>query len=334
MACPKLNPPEKRMPRKAFAAWALDESVRTSSSSGGVYSVLGEHILEQGGVITGCRFDRDLVLKNEISDQPGGTARFRGSKYVQSYPDEIYRKVEQELLNGKTVLFVSTPCQVAGLLKYPGLPTENLITCDLVCHGVTSQKTFRKYLDWHLLSPDPERSVIAFRDLNGWGDYYIRILEQDALVWRSNDTSNEFIRAYLSCSSSDEACYTCPYARMERIGDLTLADFWGLGKSVPFNDDPSRGCSLILVNTKKGEKLLHAVQDKLFLQERSTEEARMGNGQLRFPIPRSPIRDTFFLMEWSSVVREMNYENHFALGRILSKYLRKMRKLFGADCDR
>lgn len=333
-ACPVLNPPEKRTPRKAFAAWAQDESMRTSSSSGGVCSVLGEHILEHGGVITGCRFDRNLILKNEISDQPGDTARFRGSKYIQSYPDAIYRKVEQELLNGRTVLFVSTPCQVAGLLRHPGLPTENLITCDLVCHGVSSWKTFRKYLEWHLLSPDPDRSVIAFRDLKGWGDYYIRILEQDTLVWRSDDTTNEFIRAYLSGSSSNEACYTCPYARMERIGDLTLADFWGLGRNVPFHDDPSRGCSLILVNTEKGEKLLQAAQNKLFVQERSTEEARMGNGQLRAPVPRPPIRDTFFLMEWNSVAREMNYVNHFVFGRILRKCLRKMRKFFGAKGDR
>ena len=121
---------------------------------------------------------------------------------------------------------------------------------------------------------------------------------------------------------------------MERIGDLTLADFWGLGRNVPFHDDPSRGCSLILVNTEKGEKLLQAAQNKLFVQERSMEEARMGNGQLRAPVPRPPIRDTFFLMEWNSVAREMNYVNHFVFGRILRTCLRKMRKFFGAKGDR
>ena len=301
--------------------------MRTSSSSGGVCSVLGEHILEHGGVITGCRFDRNLILKNEISDQPGDTARFRGSKYIQSYPDAIYRKVEQELLNGRTVLFVSTPCQVAGLLRHPGLPTENLITCDLVCHGVSSWKTFRKYLEWHLLSPDPDRSVIAFRDLKGWGEYYIRILEQDTVVWRSDDTTNEFIRAYLSGSSSNEACYTCPYARMERIGDLTLADFWGLGKDIPFEGDPSKGCSLILVNTEKGRDLLHSVKDRLFLEERTSEEARTGNGQLRNPAPRQPMRDTFYKMDWAEIAPKINYGKPSPLRKLLRACKRTARNL-------
>ena len=116
--CHVLNPPEKRMPGKAFAAWSLDDSVRTSSSSGGVYSVLGEYVLRNGGIIGGCRFDQNMVLKHELCDVPGCTAHFRGSKYVQCFTDGIYRKIKNELKNGKTVLFAATPCQVAGLLAY------------------------------------------------------------------------------------------------------------------------------------------------------------------------------------------------------------------------
>ena len=95
--CHVLNPPEKRMPEKAFAAWSLDDSVRTSSSSGGVYSVLGEHVLRNGGIIGGCRFDQNMVLKHELCDVPGCTVRFRGSKYVQCFTDGIYRKIKNEL---------------------------------------------------------------------------------------------------------------------------------------------------------------------------------------------------------------------------------------------
>ena len=95
--CHALNTPEKRMPRKAFAAWSLDESIRTSSSSGGIYSILGEYVLRNGGVISGCRFDRDMVLKHELCDDPGCTARFRGSKYVQCLTDGVYRKINHSL---------------------------------------------------------------------------------------------------------------------------------------------------------------------------------------------------------------------------------------------
>ena len=306
-ACHALNPPEKRLPEAVFAAWSLNESVRTSSSSGGVYSVLGEHVLENGGVISGCRFDGDMVLKHELCDQPGGTVRFRGSKYVQCFTDGIYRKIKQELANGRIVLFTGTPCQVAGLLTYLGRPYEKLITCDLVCHGVPSQRIFKSYLERHNLSPDPARSVIAFRDLKGWGDFYIRISEQDGLQWRSDDDTNEFLRAFLSGFDYNEACYGCPYACIERTGDLTLADFWGLGKNIPFTGDPSKGCSLILVNTEKGRDLVRRVQDKLFLEERTLEEARQGNGQLRNPVSRQAMRDVFYQMDWGSIARKINY---------------------------
>ena len=328
--CHVLNPPEKRSPEKAFAAWSADDSVRTSSSSGGVYSVLGEYVLGNGGVISGCRFDDKMVLKHDLCNQPGGTVRFRGSKYVQCYTDGIYRKIKKTLADGRTVLFTATPCQVAGLRTYLGRPYEKLITCDLVCHGIPSQKIFRSYLERHHLSPDPDRSVIAFRDLKGWGDFYIRISERGDVKWRSNDANNEFIRAFLSGYDYNEACYTCPYACMERTGDLTLADFWGLGKDIPFNGDPSKGCSLILVNTEKGRNLLHSVKDKLFLEERTLAEARTGNGQLRNPAPRQPMRDTFYKMDWAEIAPKINYGKPSPLRKLLRACKRAARNLLNS----
>lgn len=315
--CPVLNPQEKRMPEKAFAAWSLDDSVRSSSSSGGVYSVFGEYVLENGGVISGCRFDGDYVLKHELCDLPGGTKLFRGSKYVQCFTDGIYRKIKKALADHKTVLFTATPCQVAGLLAFLGHSPENLITCDLVCHGIPSQKIFRSYLKRHNLCPDPARDEISFRDLKGWGDYYIRLSSGGELRWLSDDTNNEFIRAFLSGYDDNEACYACPYACVERVGDLTFADFWGLGKNVPFSGDASRGCSLIFVNTEKGRKLLQAVQDKLFLEERTIEEAREGNGQLRNPVQRPLMRDVFYQMDWAEIAKKINYGKPSPLRKLL-----------------
>ena len=325
--CHVMNPPERRSPKKAFAAWSTDDSVRMSSSSGGVYSVLGEYVLVMGGMISGCRFDADMVLKHELCDQQGGTIRFRGSKYVQSYTDGIYRKIKQLLKDGCTVLFTATPCQVAGLLTYLGRSYQNLITCDLVCHGISSQKLFRSYLERYHLPLDPERSVIAFRDLKGWGDYYIRIMEQDSLQWRSDDTTNEFIRAYLSSCCCNEACYSCSYACLDRTGDLTLADFWGLGKDIPFDGDPSRGCSLILVNTEKGEMLLQAVRDKLFLEERTLEEAMLGNRQLRAPISRPPMRDLFYQLDWAEISSKVNCGKPSLIRKLLRICKRTAKKL-------
>ena len=329
--CHVLNPPEKRIPEKAFAAWTLDDSVRSSSSSGGVYSALGESVLEHGGVISGCRFDKEMVLKHELSGTPGSTGSFRGSKYVQCFTDGIYRGIKKALAEGKKVLFTATPCQVAGLLTFLGRPYENLITCDLVCHGIPSQKIFRSYLTRHGLSPDPDRDVVAFRDLKGWGDFYIRLSENGTLKWRSDDANNEFIRAFLSGCNYNESCYECPYAGMERVGDLTLADFWGLGKNVPFSGDTSHGCSLVLVNTEKGGKLLQAVRDRLFLEERSIEEARQGNGQLRNPVERPPMRDVFYQLDWAEIAKKINYGNPSPLRRLLRVCKRTVFRALGLN---
>ena len=319
------------MPQHAFAAWSLDESVRTSSSSGGVYSVLGEHVLRNGGVIGGCRFDKDLVLKHELGDAPGCTAQFRGSKYVQCFTDGIYRKIEGELKQNRTVLFTATPCQIAGLRAYLKKPYENLIACDVVCHGVPSQKIFRSYLTRHRLSPDPDQSRIAFRDLNGWGDFYVRIAGPDGAEWTADDANNEFIRAFLSGYDYNEACYSCPYACMERTGDLTLADFWGLGKTVPFDGDASHGCSLILVNTDRGAELLREVRDRLFLEERTLEEARQGNGQLRGPVQRPPMRDDFYKMDWETIAPRINYGKASPLRRALRAFRRAVANTLGLN---
>lgn len=332
--CHALNPPEKHTPGRAFAAWALDDFVRTTSSSGGVYSVLGEYVLGIGGMISGCRFDGDMVLKHELCGVPGATGGFRGSKYVQCFTDGIYRKIGKELKEGKNVLFTATPCQAAGLLAFLGRPYDNLIVCDLVCHGIPSQKIFRSYLKRHDLSPDPDRDVIAFRDLKGWGDFYIRISDGDELKWRSDDANNEFIRAFLSGCCYNEACYACPYACMERVGDLTLADFWGLGRSVPFDGDVSRGCSLVFVNTEKGDRLLQAVRDKLFLEERTPEEARQGNGQLRKPAPRPPMRDSFYRMDWSEIAPKINYGKPSPFRKLLRSCKRAIFHALGVDRGR
>ena len=329
--CHAETPPEKKMPRKAFASWSLDESIRTSSSSGGIYSILGEYVLQNGGVISGCRFDRNMVLKHELCDIPGCTARFRGSKYVQSLTDGIYRKIRDALKTNRTVLFVATPCQIAGLLSFLGQPYENLIVCDLVCHGIPSQKVFRSYLTRHGLSPDPDRSVVAFRDLKGWGDFYVRVSEPDGAEWKADDQTNEFIRAFLPGYNYNEACYSCPYACMERVGDLTLADFWGLGKTIPFEGDPSHGCSLIFVNTDKGSKLLQEVRDRIFLEERPVEEAMEGNGQLRRPMQRPPMRDEFYHLDWETIAPRINYGKPFPFSRALRACKRALLNMLGGN---
>ena len=83
-----------------------------------------------------------------------------------------------------------------------------------------------------------------------------------------------------------DACYSCPYAKTERCGDITLGDFWGLKKSISPADRKSSGTSVVLVNTEKGRHLLSDIVSALKIEERPIEEAVSGNPQLRRPSHR------------------------------------------------
>ena len=118
---------------------------------------------------------------------------------------------------------------------------------------------------------------------------------------------------------------------MERVGDLTLADFWGLGKTIPFKGDPSHGCSLIFVNTDKGSKLLQEVRDRIFLEERPVEEAVEGNGQLRRPMQRPPMRDEFYHLDWETIAPRINYGKPFPFRRALRACKRALLNMLGGN---
>lgn len=278
--CPANHLPELKLPDRAFAAWSLDRDEHTRSSSGGLASVLTRKTLEAGGVVYGCssRLTEEGVVHARV-DRIEDAETLRGSKYLQSKIGDSYKKVRDDLSAGRQVLFIGTPCQVGGLRAFLGREYEKLLTVDLICHGTPPQKLF--YEDTGLRPGDPEDLRISFRSPDG---FYIRVFSRNgALVYERQEYNSLFYLGFSKNLFLRECCYTCPYARLDRTADITIGDFWGLGKDAPFSHSTKDGVSVVLPCTEKGKAVLDALRGELFLEERDVKEAVGGNGCLDHP---------------------------------------------------
>ena len=265
---------------QVYAAWSTDEQVHHSSSSGGVFSELARHILQQGGVVCGCEWGERWTPRHVIVRDWEGVARLRGSKYIPSFVDEhCYREIIELAKAGTPVLFCGTPCQVAGLnLIAPPSARENLILVDLVCHGVPSLISFWSYLDWKFGSRE-QVSYFSFRNKE-ISVQTICALTHNGLKYLAAAGSDVWFRlAMVSHLFLQRACFNCHFGTCHRWGDLTLGDFWG----IPEEWHSAIGDSVVLASTSKGRKVLaHLIgNDQLTHKQSDIKTASKRIGRLR-----------------------------------------------------
>lgn len=295
--CPVLNPiqcNDVAMPR-VYACWNRDESIRSSSSSGGMFTALAEQVIDAGGVVFGVAFDGHMRVKHVAAETHGDLARLRGSKYVQSYVGLSYVKAEAFLRRNKAVMFFGTPCQIAALRASLGQIPDNLITCDLLCHGVPSPDLFAKYIGYLERRFGARVTSVDFRHKRiGWQLPSTVATFDNGRQIILNDIADSFMYGFSRNLSLRPACYRCTYASSRRIGDVTIGDFWGIGESAPFHHHTRNGVSLVLANSEKGIRLLENGGDKFVCQERTLDEARRRGMALVGPRPEPRSREQFF----------------------------------------
>lgn len=282
--CPVNKDVERPTVQKAFAVVHKNPDVVNDSTSGGAFTAFAKLMLQKSGVIYGCSMDNFQVHHIRV-DKEEKLIRLRGSKYVQSNTEDTYRQAESDLRNGKTVLYSGTPCQIAGLKKFLGKPYENLFTIDIICHGVGSQKYFDKFLD-DLARRLGKVLEIKFRSKRyvGWscGGMVVSLSEKgNKNVQPFYNHENYYYSYFLSGDIYRKSCYSCPYASMERQGDITLGDFWGV-ESLKLTINSYRGCSLVLANSEKGERVLKQLSD-IECVEVKLKDAMKHNSQLVHP---------------------------------------------------
>lgn len=303
--CPVLHSElcKNDVPQQVFAAYNTDDNVLKGSSSGGVFPALAHGILEQKGIVFGASYHGPTCVVHSSADTLDKCARFSTSKYVQSDIGSTYVEARRALESGHKVLYSGTPCQIAGLKSFCGREYENLFTCDIVCHGVGSPRHYADYIAMLEKRHGSRVNAINMKDKRkGWLDSTIRVELADGRVLDRAETQgwkSLFMEGFVLRSS----CFDCRFCTAQRVGDVTIGDYWGIRKTHPEFYNPD-GVSLLLVNSEKGEQLLKRIESRLRLRSSSFDLAAENNPNLRRATAVPPRYD-----EVSSALRDQTLEN-------------------------
>jgi coenzyme F420-reducing hydrogenase beta subunit len=288
--CPIFRDDLQRDVLEVFAAKSLNREQMLRSASGGIFPLLAENILEKNGIVFGCAYDEDLVAIHIAVENSSELHRLQSSKYVQSDTLNTYTQAKDFLEQNRKVLYSGTPCQIAGLKAFCGKDYENLATVDLVCHGVPSPGLFAKYIGW--LGKKMGGRIIYYdfrsKERGGWGyDFKTKTKTKTKyLKWHLDP----YFRSFLRNETLRECCYSCKYACGKRVGDITIADYWGIKQMHPdfFSSD---GVSAVLVNTHKGKSLFENIKNKVEYIQSSFESVAKIQVMLNRPAKRPIARD-------------------------------------------
>ena len=291
--CISLHPQHKNVtPPKCYAMMANDET-RKISSSGGMFTVAAEYILNLGGYVCGAAYRDNFEVEHIIIDHASQLGMLRGSKYMQSEAGAVYPRVKQLLEKGKYLLFTGMPCQVAGLYAYLGKDYERLYTIDVFCHGITSSKVFEKYHQDVLNNKKMTR--LEFKAKEPWGWYAgINAYFEDGTKYSKGSGVDPYFKAYLQNISKNIVCGVCKVNRLPRQGDLSIGDFWRVSEFDPSLND-NKGTSVVLVNNPKGKSIFDKLKEAMaVVREAPLNIAIKGNGIIEHPYPVHKNRGIFF----------------------------------------
>ena len=301
-----------RLPLKTFAAVNKDDDVLKASSSGGVFSVLAEYYLDKGMYLCGCVYDENLRPIHICTNKHEDYLRMRKSKYVQSDIGDVYRTIKNLLNNDKEVLFVGTPCQVAGLKGFLHKDYEKLLTVDLVCHGTPSYKMFLAFLDY--LENKYSTKIVDFNfrsKKHGWLRISTEFTDEKGRTRNIGKNQEFYMFSFSNGDIMRSSCYSCRYAIPERVGDITIGDFWGYNKQT-LGMSSVKGISLFTINTDSAMKILEPLSEKLVLKEVDYSEAINGNTCLRHPTKKGRNREKYMKALSENRIQEVaeNYVKH------------------------
>lgn len=339
--CPVNHPVHIEYPSDCYAVVCKDRDELKKVASGGMASIFSKYVLDRDGVVYGANGIDIRNVHHTRIDKLEDLDSIRGSKYVQSYMGDIYKQVKKDLKEGKQVLFTGTPCQVAGLKAFlHNKVYDNLITADLVCHGVPSQQMLNDNIDTYHFDKN-EKLNVAFRikpiqleqpndskdidfgfNIKPRGITYVFFggaSSAENNQWKIRKSINEdaYMLGFWRCLTFRPNCFDCRYACAARCGDFTIADFWGLGDDTGL--DKSNGVSLLLVNSDKAKEVWKEVSKDCISVKRSIVEAIKGNDQLQRP-SKKPADQPIF----RKLYPEMSF--HDAVYTCSKGYLKNIKK--------
>lgn len=250
---------------EAYIIRTKNKEVLETSTSGGFFTPLAEKILKKNGVVIGVGFNEDfrvehkIVANNNIND----LKNLRGSKYVQSYMGDIYQKTKQLLDENVEVLFSGTPCQIYGLMNFLKKDYKNLITIDLICHGVPSPKLWKKYIEYQQVKNKSTIKEISFRNKTyGYHSGTMKIVFNNNKEYYGSARVDYMLKSFFSEISSRPSCYNCKFKDRTHLSDFTIFDCWHMKELTnnKINDD-DMGFTNLLINSQKGQEVFEKIKD-------------------------------------------------------------------------
>lgn len=244
-----------------YAALNANPEIVKNSSSGGIFYSLAKNVIERQGVVFGAAMDDSFKVRHIFVDSLLDLKKIQKSKYVQSFLDDTYAKVKSFLKDDRYVLFSGTPCQIAGLNSFlQNRKYENLLTVEVVCHGVPNQDLFDDYLK-HIESKVGKIQEYTFRYKskpgNGMKWYSSYRTEKKRFVRNWPEDSYNYY--YMKSLIYRDSCYTCKFASSKRNADITLCDYWHWDELHKKDFYENASVSGIVVNTSKGNECINRI---------------------------------------------------------------------------
>lgn len=272
--CPQNNPPEFFMPKECYVAWSQNINDQTYSASGGIGASFARYCIKNGDYVYGCDYNSLGDLKHFRLINEDDISKSQSSKYSQSNAYACFYDIRDQLNSNQKVLFIGTPCQIAGLKNFLRKTFDNLITVDLICHGTPPNVFFKEHLTSLNIPLPIDR--IRFR---GEYDQALTIWKNGSIIYQKNNKDDLYFKAFYDNMISYDSCFYCKYATSKRISDITIGDFWGLGELKQIDRISSRP-SIILINTKNGIDFFDLLKSDLLIEKRDLIEGIKGNGRL------------------------------------------------------
>lgn len=272
--CPVYTPIKIESKLIAYAGYNKDENIRKTSTSGGIFSAIACYVIENKGVVFGACYNKDFNVVHDYAETFEEFEKFKVSKYVQSLIGNTLKQAKSFLEQGRLVLFTGTPCQIGGLKKYLGKEYDNLITQDLICHGVPSPYIFKRYRNWKENIAGCKIKNINFRDKthDNWGTSYIKLEYENFPMSITPSSSDLMFELFLKNLVLRKSCHDCSFKTVSRCSDFTLADYWGIPDKYRNSMNADKGVSLVLVHSDKAIEILRKIKDKIVVEKLNDED--------------------------------------------------------------
>lgn len=334
--CPVIHYEDKQQLRNAYnnaqigyAARNRNLDQRLISSSGSIFPPIAEWVLNRGGIVVGAAYDDLFNAIHLIIDSADELHKLQGSKYLQCKADDItFKRIREELKNGKLVLYAGMACQVEGLKAFLQKDYEYLYTIDLICMGIPSPVVWQKYL--RTFFGGENIKYVNFKDKSiGW-DSFCFYLKTDKREFKERGMENFYLQSMFRSWNMRPSCFQCPFKKEKRFSDFTLADCWGASKMVPSIDD-NKGLSSVIVHSAKGQHLWQLLSDKVESVEIGIDVIAAGNQNLIKNKQQTGDRKLFYEMLSSNprkAFEDLCKVNHLSfVRRFVGKVIKRIKSI-------